>query len=102
MVVVAAEKLSGQENNEPNAASPDERKLGRTLLRIGTRYSVNYSQLSVEHCGFVDLKGKIVIEPQWEHATDFRESYAAVQHISDSGALEKVLKSLSYLKPEKD
>ncbi len=63
------------------ARSPAHRDFGPTLLRIW--------DLSMEHCGFVDLKGKIVIEPQWEDATDFREGYAAVQQKGKWGWVDK-------------
>jgi hypothetical protein len=89
MVVIASAELSTQENKEPNAASPVEGKFGPTLLRIATRYSISYGDLSMEHSGFVDLKCKIVIEPQWEDATDFREGYAAVQQKGKWGWVDK-------------
>jgi hypothetical protein len=65
----------------PILAQSGPRDFGPTLLRIW--------DLSVEHYGFVDLKGKIVIEPQWEDATDFHEGYAAVNKKGKWGWVDK-------------
>ena len=93
VIVVAVAQMSAQQDKQPNAASPDKGKFGPTLLRIGTQYSIFFqddgNNLWMDPCGFVNLKDKVVIEPQWEDARDFHEGYAAVQQKGKWGWLDK-------------
>jgi hypothetical protein len=57
---------------------------GPTLLKIATQYWIhngeNYnSLLYASHQGFIDLNGKVVIEPTWEDVRDFSEGIAKVK-----------------------
>jgi hypothetical protein len=93
MVVVAAGELFAQENKESSVARPNEGKFGGTLLRIATFYYIYHydhgNQLSMNHYGFVDLKGKIVIEPQWDDALAFKNGLAAVKRNDKWGCIDK-------------
>ena len=74
-----------QESNTSDGNAPKGPKdFGPTLLKIATPYWISYNEnynslLYGRHCGFIDLKGKVVIEPIWEEVRDFSEGIARVK-----------------------
>jgi hypothetical protein len=76
---------------------------GPTLLAIASEYSIShsdYSHLSASHYGFVDLNGKVVIEPQWDEASNpetqelgkvagFSDGFAPVKRDGKWGWIDK-------------
>jgi WG containing repeat len=79
-------------NTESKTANPTQGKFGPTLLKVGTRYYINRdygNSLRMEHYGFIDLKGKVVIEPQWDEASDFVEGYSDVKRNDKRGWIDK-------------
>ena len=77
----------------PSASSTTARDFGPTLLKIGTQYSIFYHEdhnsLLASRYGFVDLKGKVVIEPKWEEVWDFSEGIALVKRDEKWGWVDK-------------
>ena len=88
----------------PSIASALARDFGPTLLTIASQYSIshndNYSSLSASHYGFVDLTGKVVIEPQWDEVSGpqleeldkvagFSDGFAAVKRDGKWGWIDK-------------
>ena len=78
--------------------------LGPTLLTIASQYSIThndtYISLSASHYGFVDLNGKVVIEPQWDEVSGpqleeldkvagFSDGFAAVKRDGKWGWIDK-------------
>jgi hypothetical protein len=68
-------------------------KKEKTLFEIPSEYSTRYFfsegllpvTTDYENWGFMNMKGDIVIEPQFEDVSDFSEGYAAVQLEIDEG-----------------
>ena len=71
------ENAPAPETQETSAGDANAAKvvkdLGPTLLTIASDYSISdngsYLSLSASRYGFVDLNGKIVIEPQWDEVS---------------------------------
>ncbi len=102
------ENTPAPETEETNAGEADAAKvakdLGPTLLKIATLYSISYdaaaNYLSALDCGFVDLNGKVVIEPQWDEVSNpqtdrvdkvsgFSGGFAAVKRDGKWGWIDK-------------
>jgi hypothetical protein len=78
---------------------------GPTLLTIASQYSISHDgrdndSLSASHRGFVDLNGKVVIEPQWDEVSNpetdrvdkvsgFSDGFAAVKRDGKWGWIDK-------------
>jgi hypothetical protein len=67
---------------------------GPTFLKIATQYWIHYDEnynslLYGPHCGFIDLNGKVVIEPTWEEVRDFSEGIAQVKRGGKWGWFDK-------------
>ena len=91
-----------QETTPGNAnAAKVVKDYGPTLLTIATQYSISdndtYNSLSASRYGFVDLNGKVVIEPQWdevsgpqsEEVAGFSDGVAAVKRDGKWGWIDK-------------
>src|SRR2546421_7620448 len=70
------------------------RDFGPALLKIATEYWIYHhedynSLLYAPHCGFIDLNGKIVIEPKWEEVRDFSEGIGLVKRDGKWGWFDK-------------
>jgi hypothetical protein len=71
------ENTPAPETQETSAGDANAAKVakdfGPTLLTIASQYSISdngsYISLSASRYGFVDLNGKVVIEPQWEEVS---------------------------------
>ena len=92
------------ETEQPSATSAPTRDFGPTLLTIASQYSITdhdtYYSLSASHYGFVDLNGKVVIEPQWDEVSGpqleeidkvagFSDGFAAVKRDGKWGWIDK-------------
>jgi WG containing repeat len=71
------------------AASAPTRDFGPTLLKIGTGYSIYDNRLEASRWGFIDLNGKVVIEPQWQEADGFSNGYAQIKGNGKQGWIDK-------------
>lgn len=71
------ENTTAPETQETSADDANAAKVlkdfGPTLLTIASQYSISdngsYQSLSASQYGFVDLNGKVVIEPQWDEVS---------------------------------
>jgi hypothetical protein len=93
IAAIVAAAIAQDSNTESKAANLTQGKFGPTLLKIGTRYYIYHhdygNTLSMGVCGFIDLKGKVVIEPQWEEAPGFVEGYSEVKRNDKRGWIDK-------------
>jgi len=102
------ENTPAPETQETSGADANAAKVakdfGPTLLTIASQYSIShsdsYNSLSESHFGFVDLNGKVVIEPQWDEVSGpqleevdkvagFSEGFAAVKRDGKWGWIDK-------------
>src|SRR5205823_3344504 len=60
-----------------------------TLLKIGTGYRIEKGNLLAERYGFVNTRGRVVIDPQWEDAGYFSEGLTPVKRNGKWGFIDK-------------
>ncbi len=99
LVLLAGAFLAGAsaqtKSPETTAKSTGEKGSGAgpTLLMISSQYTItrngDSSELNASRYGFIDLKGKVVIEPQWEGADDFDGGFATVKQNDKWGWIDK-------------
>lgn len=102
------ENTPAPETQETSAGDANAAKVakdfGPTLLTIASEYSISHhdtsNYLSASHYGFVDLNGKVVIEPQWNEVSNpetqeigkvpgFTDGFAPVKRDGKWGWIDK-------------